>query len=123
MLYGTYVFFFLMIRRPPRSTRTDTLFPYTTLFRSAGVEPDGMAVEFARKTYPKNDYFEGLLETADLDGRQFDVVYCSEVIEHAPDCHIFLAQITAVLNDGGLLYLTTPDIDHWRRPKNNLAWD
>src|SRR3546814_5203550 len=29
-----YIFFFLMIRRPPRSTRTDTLFPYTTLFRS-----------------------------------------------------------------------------------------
>src|SRR3546814_12198484 len=29
-------FFFLMIRRPPRSTRTDTLFPYTTLFRSPG---------------------------------------------------------------------------------------
>src|SRR3546814_16071690 len=27
-------FFFFMIRRPPRSTRTDTLFPYTTLFRS-----------------------------------------------------------------------------------------
>src|SRR3546814_14660249 len=33
--YGLY-FFFLMIRRPPRSTRTDTLFPYTTLFRSSG---------------------------------------------------------------------------------------
>src|SRR3546814_6215138 len=32
MVYS--VFFFLMIRRPPRSTRTDTLFPYTTLFRS-----------------------------------------------------------------------------------------
>src|SRR3546814_6563175 len=28
------MFFFLMIRRPPRSTRTETLFPYTTLFRS-----------------------------------------------------------------------------------------
>src|SRR3546814_9017425 len=41
---------FLMIRRPPRSTRTDTLFPYTTLFRSLGVfqdrvhrRPDGVA--------------------------------------------------------------------------------
>src|SRR3546814_4001788 len=36
MLYrfSSNVFFFLMIRRPPRSTRTDTLFPYTTLFRS-----------------------------------------------------------------------------------------
>src|SRR3546814_13948564 len=31
------IFFFLMIRRPPRSTRTDTLFPYTTLFRSHGI--------------------------------------------------------------------------------------
>src|SRR3546814_4187837 len=31
-----FSFFFLMIRRPPRSTRTDTLFPYTTLFRSRG---------------------------------------------------------------------------------------
>src|SRR3546814_1670930 len=35
LLCFRHVFFFLMIRRPPRSTRTGTLFPYTTLFRSA----------------------------------------------------------------------------------------
>src|SRR3546814_16835997 len=29
--------FFLMLRRPPRSTRTDTLFPYTTLFRAPNI--------------------------------------------------------------------------------------
>src|SRR3546814_20786727 len=44
MMY-TLLFFFLMILRPPRSTRTDTLFPYTTLFRSrrrdAGVARQG----------------------------------------------------------------------------------
>src|SRR6184192_2198584 len=34
MLYSSFIFFFLMIRRPPRSTRRLTLFPYTTLFRS-----------------------------------------------------------------------------------------
>src|SRR3546814_11037140 len=37
-LHSTYMcmkpLFFFMLRRPPRSTRTDTLFPYTTLFRS-----------------------------------------------------------------------------------------
>src|SRR3546814_9523165 len=51
-----------MIRRPPRSTRTDTLFPYTTLFRSlvftltsqlgfesAGVSPEGRAYRFHRR--------------------------------------------------------------------------
>src|SRR3546814_8781124 len=39
------LFFFVMIRRPPRSTRTDTLFPYTTLFRSpvGAVHGDGDA--------------------------------------------------------------------------------
>src|SRR3546814_9736696 len=34
-------FFFLMIRLPPRSTRTDTLFPYTTLFRSRDFRVSG----------------------------------------------------------------------------------
>src|SRR3546814_12211319 len=36
-MFSHFIFlvFFLMIRRPPRSTRTDTLFPYTTRFRSA----------------------------------------------------------------------------------------
>src|SRR3546814_6551244 len=39
------LFFFLMIRRPPRSTRTDTLFPYTTLFRSFYIEK-GLGVKW-----------------------------------------------------------------------------
>src|SRR3546814_7522547 len=43
---------FLMIRRPPRSTRTDTLFPYTTLFRSNDdrrrVEPQRLLDQLAR---------------------------------------------------------------------------
>src|SRR3546814_1777800 len=38
----TKSFFFLMIRRPPRSTRTDTIFPYTTLFRSADCMADAL---------------------------------------------------------------------------------
>src|SRR3546814_4384851 len=42
-------FFFLRIRRPPRSTRTDTLFPYTTLFRSLTLKLVGE--EHFRKSY------------------------------------------------------------------------
>src|SRR3546814_14047855 len=41
LLFSSLFFFFLMIRRPPRSTRTDTLFPYTTLFRSSDRGQDG----------------------------------------------------------------------------------
>src|SRR3546814_12062079 len=45
-------FFFLMIRRPPRSTRTDTLFPYTTLFRS--IRDDDLARIQAATDLPLN---------------------------------------------------------------------
>src|SRR3546814_11084860 len=41
-------FFFLNCRLPPRSTRTDTLFPYTTLFRARGT-PAGDVEKFAHR--------------------------------------------------------------------------
>src|SRR3546814_13386099 len=40
-----------MIRRPPRSTRTDTLFPYTTLFRSYQVMPKGQKKPWVYKVH------------------------------------------------------------------------
>src|SRR3546814_15969166 len=39
IIWYMYSFFFLMLRRPPRSPRTDTLIPFTTLFRSRGWGP------------------------------------------------------------------------------------
>src|SRR3546814_12345491 len=46
------VVFFLMIRRPPRSTRTDTLFPYTTLFRSRSIAVSSTMAGPALRLYP-----------------------------------------------------------------------
>src|SRR3546814_20096018 len=43
-----FVFFFLMLRPPPRSTRTDTLFPYTTRFRSRPCRPELSTSLFSR---------------------------------------------------------------------------
>src|SRR3546814_2200360 len=50
-----------MIRRPPRSTRTDTLFPYTTLFRSASRIPDSA---YKNVTFAANP--QGLVSDADI---------------------------------------------------------
>src|SRR3546814_20127740 len=47
--FTTFIFVLLMIRLPPRSTRTDTLFPYTTLVRSKLVEP-GEVIGFVGDT-------------------------------------------------------------------------
>src|SRR3546814_13913527 len=45
LVFDLMFFFFLMIRRPPRSTRTDTLFPYTTLFRSLDDDQPAALIE------------------------------------------------------------------------------
>src|SRR3546814_6497656 len=53
-------FFFLMIRRPPRSTRTDTLFPYTTLFRSTLADGEPRNNFFKRDAvWNENDILKG----------------------------------------------------------------
>src|SRR3546814_19893272 len=76
------IFFFLMIRRPPRSTRTDTLFPYTTFFRSiiesdrensdwiecSGSEP---VIEIGKERNGKGGVPQWLPTIARFDGYQF----------------------------------------------------
>src|SRR3546814_1416801 len=55
LLLAGPVFFFVMRRRPPRSTRTDTLFPYTTLFRSV------------RRIVKANPDLAGVIDTVDFN--------------------------------------------------------
>src|SRR3546814_8994869 len=60
MVYYVW-FFFLMIRRPPRSTRTDTLFPYTTLVRSLlGRQEAQIASRILVQTKPPIDVAEAI---------------------------------------------------------------
>src|SRR3546814_18314771 len=54
-----------MIRRPPRSTRTDTLFPYTTLFRSiTGVDEQGQRLDADATGKLVDRHRRGLVEDA-----------------------------------------------------------
>src|SRR3546814_20529585 len=72
-----------MIRRPPRSTRTDTLFPYTTLFRSArmtraaswgAIEPDFTAVTGDLRELPPVEPFEVLAARLPMTPTQRDAL-------------------------------------------------
>src|SRR3546814_17536513 len=56
-----WLFFFLMSRPPPRSTRTDTLFPYTTLFRSGRLGV-GAGVALVVAGDPVDDALEGVVD-------------------------------------------------------------
>src|SRR3546814_13258269 len=59
-----------MIRRPPRSTRTDTLFPYTTLFRSKSLQQgkrDGIASAFEMRPFKRSSASDRRVATARID--------------------------------------------------------
>src|SRR3546814_14746655 len=61
--------FFLSLRRPPRSTRTDTLLPYTELFRSVGISGNGGQARFstARDSGDMNAYIASVLKAVGGD--------------------------------------------------------
>src|SRR3546814_17657368 len=73
-----------MIRRPPRSTRTDTLFPYPTLFRSSPVQGlfrmTTADVEVAGVTIPKGSLVNLRYGSANRDERKYE---CPEVFNVA----------------------------------------
>ncbi|HTH98939.1 MAG TPA: class I SAM-dependent methyltransferase [Stellaceae bacterium] len=92
-------------------------------FEVTGVEPDGQSVAYAREHYPGIRFLNAFIEDAELPPDSFDAVYCSEVIEHSFDVNAFVAAIARAMKPGGIFYVTTPDINHWRRPKDVTKWD
>ena len=92
-------------------------------FAATGLDPDPVSIDWARAHYPANRFVHGTIEDFDPGAERFAAVYCSEVIEHAPDANRFVAAIAAAMAPGAALYLTTPDIGHWRRPREVRRWD
>ena len=107
-------------------------FQHTTLgiaaleagFISTGIDPDREAVAHAKKHYPGPTYaVSNLTEFASRCEQKYDAIYCSEVLEHVPDANEFMASLAKLMTPRAVLYLTTPDIGHWRRPKILTEWD
>src|SRR3546814_2445319 len=61
-----------MIRRPPRATRTDTLFPYTTLFRS-GAHGEESQIAIAHLAIDEGDVLDAVEPDPDLEGIGFEI--------------------------------------------------
>src|SRR3546814_13050174 len=101
MIEHASTFFFLMIRRPPRSTRTDTLFPYTTLFRSdlalyaAKAEGAGVVREFRSEMRESAESRKSMLREAREALRDDRIIPRSE--EHTSELQSLMRISYAVL--------------------------
>src|SRR3546814_8919731 len=124
--------FFLMIRRPPRSTRTDTLFPYTTLFRSLVRNQLTCFCAGAREAHAVDDVVETRFEHLQqqhagraLLRRSLQVVIAELLLEHA--IHLLelllLTQLQRVIRQtslgGAMLTRTGLHVDRKRTRLNS----
>ncbi len=75
-----------------------------------GVDVDPVSIDYARRHYPRGTLHAGTIEQLSDALGSFDLVYCSEVIEHVPHARAFISALAAITKPGGYLFLTTPDV-------------
>ncbi len=91
--------------------------------RAVGLDIDPQAIAYASRRFPQNRFIcESIAEFGRRD-MAFDFVYSSEVMEHLPDINGFMELLSQITRLGGHVYVTTPDIGHWRVPDDVTAWD
>ncbi len=81
-----------------------------TDFEVTGLEPSHWATEEAKRRFKVECYPESIENPKSIEGRNFDVIAMSDVIEHLLDPKAALVSSRRFLKPGGILYLLTPDI-------------
>ncbi len=87
-------------------------------YRATGIDVDTDAIARAKELFPDAEFRCVGSDTLTAEGRVFDIVYCSEVIEHLTNPLQFLRDIRSVMSESSVLLLTTPDNGHYSLPKD-----
>lgn len=91
-------------------------------YSATGIEIDANALQWAKDKFPENNFATTTI--ADFTPEKtFNLVYCSEVIEHVANTTEFVTHLARLTKTGGYLFITTPDAGHWRRPRNFIDWN
>ena len=95
-------------------------------FRDSGWEPQGVEISAAQARYGEERHrlpiYAGTLEAADFPAASFDLVHASHLIEHLNAPAAFLDEAARILAPGGLLALTTPNIDGFQARLLGPGW-
>lgn len=88
-----------------------------------GIDVDKTAIDYAKRYFPQATFDAMSIQDLAATGKTFDIIYCSEVIEHLPELHSFVDALYTILEQDGVLFLTTPDMGHYSIKKDQLGWD
>ena len=91
-------------------------------FEAFGVELESAAVEYGQRELGLVNLNHGTLEAQGYPARQFDVISLYDVIEHVPDLEATLRELARIIKPEGVIEIRTPDVGHWRTPKDLARW-
>jgi 2-polyprenyl-3-methyl-5-hydroxy-6-metoxy-1,4-benzoquinol methylase len=88
-----------------------------------GIDLDADAVARAKVAFGAEKFRLADVREIAAAGETYDIVHCSEVIEHSIDPAPFAAALAQLVAPGGVLFLTTPDAGHPRVPRDFTSWN
>jgi 2-polyprenyl-3-methyl-5-hydroxy-6-metoxy-1,4-benzoquinol methylase len=91
-------------------------------FDAYGIELEPAAVRWASDVLNLANVRCGLLEEQRYESSSFDVISLYDVIEHVPDLNRLLDELYRILAPGGIIEIRTPDLGHWRTPRELSEW-
>ena len=90
---------------------------------AVGIDLNPSAVSYAKKHYPLGQFYHGSFAELFDETKGFNFVYSSEVIEHVEDVEEYARFLQSALVPGGVLFITTPDIESNQVPDDATEWD
>ncbi len=91
-------------------------------FEAFGVELEPAAVAFGQQELGLANIVCGTFDAQAYPDQFFDVISLYDVIEHVPDLQRTVAKLARVVKPGGLIEIRTPDLAHWRTPRDLAQW-
>ncbi len=91
-------------------------------FDAYGVDVEPWGLDYARKALGLSNIAQGHLEDQGYPENYFSVISMYDVIEHVPDLNGFVSVLKRLLASDGILDIRTPDVGHWRVPKDLKTW-
>jgi len=92
-------------------------------FEAYGIDLEPAAVRHARNALGLNNVACGVLEEQTFIAASFNVISLYDVIEHVPDLNATVAQLKALLHPRGVIEIRTPDVGHFRVPRDLSRWN
>ena len=91
-------------------------------FEGHGIDVEGWGVAYAQNRLGLSHIQRGLLEDQKYPDGFFSAISLYDVIEHVPDLNLLVRELKRILGPDGIIDIITPDISHWRVPRNLMSW-